>query len=410
MHMRNIKLSLIIVFTLITRVTFTQNQSVKDFERANIYYNNGAYYLAGEYYQLCQQNYRKHSDWLLRYAACKVQLNYTEEAENLLWRLYYKSKNDESILQLANVLIRNGKYRKAKELLQQVSQRNLKFNLLLQSCDSSLSWNKKNIEVQNLSSLNTIYDELSPVIFKDNLYYSSSKEKNIIHPKSDVTGNPYFDIYLAIKKNKGWNASKKYRNRLNTVNNDEFGLTFSSDSTSIFITRRELEDSTSNYVVSKMYNYVSENGKWKEPLIFNYNIPGTNFMHPSPSLSGRLLFFASDMPGGFGGTDLYYCIKTNGIWSAPINLGPQVNTPFDELYPHYTEGSLRFSSNGHAGLGGFDIFEVKQINGTWGQVVNLKAPVNSSANDISYIITQDGAFFASNRKGGAGGYDLYQIK
>ena len=138
---------------------------------------------------------------------------------------------------------------------------------------------------------------------------------------------------------------------------------------------------------------------------FAYNSDEYSVGHPALNSTGTLLIFASDMPGGFGGTDLYYCTRAsvNDEWAKPVNMGKTINTEGDELFPTlYQDQQLFFSSTGHAGLGGLDIFEIT-LNGTTpvASPVNLGAPVNSSVDDFSLVRNQTGqqGFFTSNRRG-----------
>lgn len=138
---------------------------------------------------------------------------------------------------------------------------------------------------------------------------------------------------------------------------------------------------------------------------FPYNSDEYSVGHPALNSTGTLLIFASDMPGGYGGTDLYYCTRTsvNDEWAKPVNMGKIINTEGDELFPTlYQDKQLFFSSTGHAGLGGLDIFEIA-LNGISpiANPVNLGAPINSSVDDFSLVRNQNGqqGFFTSNRRG-----------
>ncbi|WP_113663216.1 OmpA family protein [Pedobacter nanyangensis] len=153
----------------------------------------------------------------------------------------------------------------------------------------------------------------------------------------------------------------------------------------------------------KMYTAAAPGFDALEP--FAYNSDEYSVGHPALNKQGTLLIFASDMPGGFGGSDLYYCTRTgiNEAWSKPINMGKGINTEGDELFPTlYQDATLFFSSTGHAGLGGLDIFQ-SELDGTTvvGKPINLGAPINSSVDDFSLIRDENGlqGFFTSNRRG-----------
>lgn len=143
-------------------------------------------------------------------------------------------------------------------------------------------------------------------------------------------------------------------------------------------------------------------GDWSEPVPFEYNSTEYSITHPSFGGDGAILFFASDMPGGYGGMDLYWCDFEDGDWSIPLNLGPGINTEANEVFPFIqVNGILYFASDREDGLGGLDIRSATLVNGQWGNVTNLPAPINSEANDISYTAwpTDRAGLFSSDRSG-----------
>ncbi|MCA6363927.1 MAG: carboxypeptidase regulatory-like domain-containing protein [Bacteroidetes bacterium] len=152
---------------------------------------------------------------------------------------------------------------------------------------------------------------------------------------------------------------------------------------------------------------------WSNPEPFLWNSDLYSCAHPSLSADGQTLFFASDMPGSIGGMDIWFCRRDGDSWSKPINPGPVVNTLADEVFPYQrNDGTLFFSSSGHPGLGGLDIFATKMVDGIWQEPSNQGAPMNSSTDDFSIIFDADGktGYFASDRSGGKGKDDIYSFK
>jgi hypothetical protein len=162
----------------------------------------------------------------------------------------------------------------------------------------------------------------------------------------------------------------------------------------------------------QLYFVSREGGKWKTPDAFSYNSAQYSVSDPSISDDGTVLFFSSDMKGGFGGRDLYKSEYRNGRWTKPVNLGDQVNTPFDERFPFVHQNRvLYFSSNGHAGLGGLDIFKADIGPEGYGEIENAGYPLNTNYDDFSIVFDSLGVhgFLTSNRRPGKNNDDIYEI-
>ena len=142
------------------------------------------------------------------------------------------------------------------------------------------------------------------------------------------------------------------------------------------------------------------NGKWKNSRPFPYNSAHYSVSDPAISEDGRVLYFSSDMDGGFGGKDLYRSELVDGHWTKPVNLGDQINTPFDEVFPYlHHNNTLFFSSNGHAGMGGLDIFKTTVTTFSFGDVINLGYPLNSHGDEFGIVMDSlsTHGFITSNR-------------
>ncbi|MEL6926595.1 MAG: carboxypeptidase-like regulatory domain-containing protein, partial [Bacteroidota bacterium] len=153
--------------------------------------------------------------------------------------------------------------------------------------------------------------------------------------------------------------------------------------------------------------------KWENMEGLPFNSDEYSVAHPTLSQDGNRLFFSSDMPGGFGGMDLYMSEQENGSWGPPINLGPQVNTEGNELFPYYYSEKLYFSSDGLIGLGGLDIYYMEDKgNNEWGAIENVGFPLNTISDDFGIIFNEEGTcgFLSSDRTGGAGRDDIYSFK
>jgi outer membrane protein OmpA-like peptidoglycan-associated protein len=199
----------------------------------------------------------------------------------------------------------------------------------------------------------------------------------------------------------------------------EAAVTFSPDKQTIYFTRnnygKKLRRDNKGVNHLKIYMSRKVSGKWTEAVELPFNGENYSTGHPALSPDGKQLYFVSDMPGSIGETDIFVVdVLEDGGYSEPRNLGPEINTEKKEMFPFINDSKLYFSSNGHIGLGGLDIYEVSFSEEEEGflEVRNLGKPINSNKDDFSYIIneeTQKG-FFASNRRGGKGDDDLYSFQ
>jgi hypothetical protein len=225
---------------------------------------------------------------------------------------------------------------------------------------------------------------------------------------TDTSGkvrNP-LDIYIVLRTDSTWGKPELFPGSLNTIS-QEGPLWCSANGKLIYFSRSLLSTIRQINKSSQKNNigiFITEMGStgWTEPKAFQHNSTKYNVMHPAISEDGKQLVFASDMPGGFGGFDLYICNKTKNGWSQPKNMGKTVNSSKDEAFPFFHKsGRLYFASKGWNTKGGFDIFYTQKINNTWTQPQNMDAPINSPDDDFGLIIDDvlETGYFSSNRNG-----------
>ena len=252
----------------------------------------------------------------------------------------------------------------------------------------------------NISGFNNI----SPVIVKDGIIFCSDRRFSGIEDRVGFDGRRLYNIYKAEKKDtSGYRKPKVVKSdRSNKFNNGP--LCIAPDGRTVYFTS---EVETGKMAENK--NFKNHSGIFIADLSetqllsirpFKYNDTQFDVGQPSISKDGKRLFFASDKPGGLGGSDIYYCDFVNGDWSEPVNLGPRVNSPQSENYPYiHPSGKLYFTSNRPGGVGNLDVYFTYLINGVWEEPFILPEPINSSADDFAFVAEEDlqKGYFASNR-------------
>lgn len=231
----------------------------------------------------------------------------------------------------------------------------------------------------------------------------------------DVSSNGYSNIYQAtFNRRKGdWDMPSLLNGNINSNYYDGFLSYDKKNEIAYFMNSGGIDGSRATadiYIV----NHETQTDTWGVPQIFPFNSDSYNIGYPSISEDGTVLYFASDMEGGYGGYDIYKTIKQEDeTWGEPINLGPAINTPFNESYPYIAGNVLYISSYGHPGFGGFDVFySIIDEQGNYSAPQNIGVPINSSADDFGFIIDEDytRGFFSSNRPGGSGEDDLFSFR
>ncbi|PCJ97751.1 MAG: cell envelope biogenesis protein OmpA [Flavobacteriaceae bacterium] len=345
---------------------------------------------------------------------------------NILYEKYENTVSVDVIFKYAHTLKSAGKYSRSKRLMRLYNQRYKSSGSKDRATKSNNATILDNIlnqedryEVKNLV-INSRYSEFSPMFYnEDQIVFSSSKDTSVFTTNKYKWNNqPYLDLYAA-KLNKESNdlrRATKFSKKINTKYH-EASVTFSPDNETMYFTRnnygKKLKRDKKGINNLKIYMSKKRAGEWSEAVEVSFNSDEYSTGHPALSPDGKKLYFVSDMPGSIGMTDIFVVdVLEDGLFSQPKNLGPEINTERREMFPFINDKKLYFSSNGHVGLGGLDVFEttIDEENG-FNKVENVGAPVNSRKDDFSYIIneeTQKG-FFASNRTGGKGDDDIYSF-
>jgi len=250
-----------------------------------------------------------------------------------------------------------------------------------------------------------IYNEFSPVFYKGGIVFCSDQNDNsLVSYKGEQ--NRLFKIFFVTKKgSSGWTLPKILAKEITTAFNDG-PATFNENGNIIYYSRNNsVENALRNIsdTSNKLGIYSAEliDGIWTNIKLFTYNNPLYSFCTPSLTPDGDRIYFSSDMPGGYGGMDLYYCDRHNNSWDQPVNMGPVINTPKNESFPFACRfGKLFFASDGHKGFGGKDLFYTQEINKEWIAPVHLDSAINSTADDFGIVIdsTFENGYFSTNRR------------
>ena len=270
-----------------------------------------------------------------------------------------------------------------------------------------------NVVIRNAETINTENLEFSPAFYQNGIVYVTSRRKSGAIDKN--TGGTFFDLFYSDLDRKGFPMKpQEFSVNMNSTMH-EGPVTFNRKGDLVYFTRNNQENGVQkadSKGVTRLKIYEAHKGEfdWENIQELPFNNDEYSCMHPSLSPDGRRLYFSSDMPGGYGGFDLYFVEKRGESWAMPINMGPEINSPSNEVFPYVHEsGVLFFSSNGHNSRGGLDIFMVNISTQNWGRVVNLGVPFSSPHDDLGFILDADGEFgyFTSNRSGGIGQDDIY---
>jgi peptidoglycan-associated lipoprotein len=309
----------------------------------------------------------------------------------------------------------NGKYAEARQILEQAetaTEDEAMRDYMRKELDGlnqleKLAEKKSYYRIKNLEAVNTPFAEYAPAYLNSELYFASSRSNSKIY---EASGTPFTDLYKAETKgaNVDANTVAPLSDLINAPNINEGGITFSPDGkTMVFAKGNSGKRKGTNDV--DLYLSRFRNGQWGQPQLININQPDSWESTPAFSPDGKTIYFSSNRKGGYGGLDLYTAqMDSRGRFGRVKNLGPDINTAGDELFPYIAEnGKVYFSSDGHPGYGMLDIFVVNRANGKT-VVENLGQPVNSTADDFGiYLFKADRGFLTSNREGGKGDDDIY---
>ena len=413
----------ILVVILIIAVMQDSSAQKKRGERAYSAYNAGEYYEAIDqfkdtYSKTKRADRETRTEFIFMIAECYRLINDPRNAETW-YKLAVKSSfsRPEAQYWLAASLKKNGKYQQAIDEFKkykQVAPTDARADQEIRACELALEWsrNPEAYTVEELKDLNSKESDFSPAFGRDDfgvVYFTSSRDDAQGNKTHGATGQGFTDIFESrLDKKSKWSIPVP----VDMINSEfEDGTPFFiSDYKELYFTRCETgkrEQKGCTIMYSK-----KTGESWSEPERLGILSDSLVAAHPALTSDGQTLYFVSDMAGGSGGKDIWITTRDGNAWSKPVNAGPDINTSGDELFPYVrNDGTLYFSSDGLIGMGGLDIFKATaQPDGSW-MVQNMKAPINSSADDfgISFENENERGIFSSTRKG-RGNDELYYFE
>lgn len=430
-----LKLVAIVVFLGIGTTIFSQSKRVAD-----RFYKDFSYPKAAKMYESIYEKGDSTKYIVNRIADCYYNNSETKKAVfwyDKLVSQFKDSISQENLFKYAQSLRSNGNYEKSDSILatldhQKVSKVNKETEYLL----DHKSHKDNRISIRNLA-INTAFSDFGGFLFHNEVYYASASPKSSKKQKLYRWNNqPFLNIYKSISTieplaNYEESLSKeRLKDSVLVVENKrilpspintkyhESNPVFTKDGKTMYFTRvnyvkKKLKEDKKKTVNLTLLRASLKNNKWTDIIELPFNSNEYSVGHPALSFNEQELYFISDMPGGYGKTDLYKVSITEDGYGSPKNLGATVNTSGKEMFPFVGKDStLYFSSDGHIGLGLLDIFQSKIKNDSiFSKPKNLEYPFNGNRDDFSFFIDESGrkGFFSSNREGGKGDDDIYSF-
>lgn len=410
---------------LVLAMSLTVNAQKNYKQEADVAFEGYKYYQAIDMYKKAYTKESKSdvkAEILFKIAEC-YRLKEDGKQAAVWYDKAIKAKYDDpiAILHIANIYKTQGRYEDAivqYNKYKAAKPGDKKVERGIKSSELAKEWkdDPTRIIVNPMPLLNSEAYDFSPV-FADRknqeLYFTSTRQGSVGTDVSDVTGMNFSDVYQSKRDKKGkWSEPVVLNETINTPAS-EGAACLNKKRSIMYFTVCGVENK--GVMGCSLYWAKRSGQKWGEPALIPVAADTFTVGHPAISLDDNTLVFASNMPGGKGGKDLWYITynKKAKTWSEPTNLGSEINTSEDEMFPYIREnGELYFSSNGHEGMGGLDIFKAASTGvNQWGGVENLKYPMNSEANDFGIVFegSKDRGFFTTSREGGKGGDDIWEF-
>ncbi len=426
------KFNIILVVTLLlflSGTSYAQHETVisllqSDKRLADQYFKKQDYRNALALYEDSYRRKSKDTDTRIKMARCHFYLKQYNEAvehyEKVSSSPSYLSNRD--LYYFAEAYASTGKARDAVRILGFVTERSPNDTIA-----ANKIWRLSNIQylyedsvhyaVQPLTQLNTTASEIFVGEADGSIYFISDRPEVRLIETIDASGSNFYNIYAAAKLADSIGAGGRRFGRPSILSSAFETRThagtasfYSKGKKVVYASAGNTSRKNGHRTLQLRFLEKTNNG-WRISEEFPFNSDDYSISDPSISGDGKVLYFSSDMPGGIGGKDIYRCLKIDGKWTKPENM-QFINSPFDEIAPYNHLGkTLYFASNGHPGMGGFDIFKIDYRLDYWSEVYNLGYPVNSVADDFGFAVDSVGTngYLSSNRANGGLDDDMYHV-
>ncbi|RLD64416.1 MAG: hypothetical protein DRJ01_00690 [Bacteroidetes bacterium] len=419
------KFKILIIVLIFSFANITTLYSQKNYsEKADIAFSAGQFYKAIDLYKYSYAKAKdkvQKAEIIYKTALCYRLINNSKQAEIWFKKTIRKGyPSPLATLYYADALKLNGKYDEAVEQYQKYKNfvpDDKKVDIAISSCQEAKQWieHPTRYKVNQVYYFNSKQSDFCPAFGKSDfkvVFFTSSREGATGNKINDVTGQYYSDIFRSRVDRKGkWSEPIPLGKGVNSEY-DEGAISLNLKANTLYYT--SFRESKEGKLSCQIYFSKKQGIDWTKGEIIPIAPDSVTVGHPAISADELTLYFVSDMKGGKGGKDIWKITRSDKSkgWGTPENLGTEINTSGDEMFPYiHKDGTLYFSSNGHPGMGGLDIFEaVPTHDGKW-KIENLKCPINSSYDDFGIVFEGDieRGYFSTNRPGGKGSDDIYQF-
>ncbi len=372
------------------------------------------------------------------YLIAESYLQMRDFKQAVAWYAKVVSKDDHTAahaFQYAKALKAQGNYEESKQWFQESINKGGNSSaayIQIAGCDSALATRPQTpaYTIENLGGLNSENAEITLNRINNHYYLVTEPSVNqeSIGTTYGWTGNPYLKVYTFDEHPSNHVSISGATSPLFSTSEYHVGPVASPDQgKTLYVTRtfvgkglaqKERNRKTRTQRLEIYIYKMDQNQQWSDAIPFAYNDPNQYSVgHAAFSTDGKIMYFVSDRPGGTGGADIWYCeLETDGTWGTPKNAGPSINTVGNELFPTIgLQNEFYFSSDGHIGFGGLDIYQATGEKSNWTDLKHFKTPINTSYDDFAFHVVNDDeerleGYFASNRPGGKGSDDIYRMQ